>query len=309
MSISRNVFFKAMLFCVFAIMGSSSCAARSYGKDRPAYVIYNADGKVIGYDELVRKVSRSDICLFGELHDNPIAHWMELQLVRDLNERKDGKLVIGAEMWETDNQLLLNELMASKIIDFPTYIENSRLWPNSSTDYLPILEYALDNDIQFVATNVPRRYAAIVADKGMAALDSLPSSAKSYLAPLPVKVDFKDRLYLYIAESFKMMTRMPLRKKDVSSLVEAQMLKDATMAYSISRNLFPDGIFFHFHGELHSALHSGIMYYLHEYCPDQKVVTVSMMEYNDPQSFEPGNDRADFYIVVPEDMTKTYLEQ
>ena len=45
--------------------------------------------------------------LFGELHNNPISHWLQLELTEDLHAARGADLVLGAEMFEADNQLLL----------------------------------------------------------------------------------------------------------------------------------------------------------------------------------------------------------
>ncbi|MEZ4981018.1 MAG: ChaN family lipoprotein [Saprospiraceae bacterium] len=38
----------------------------------------------------------------------------------------------------------------------------ARLWSNYKTDYAPLVDFAKENDLQFVATNIPRRYASLV---------------------------------------------------------------------------------------------------------------------------------------------------
>ena len=52
---------------------------------------------------------------FGELHDNPIAHWLELEVTKSIFDSAGKNLVIAAEMFEADNQLLLDEYFAGII--------------------------------------------------------------------------------------------------------------------------------------------------------------------------------------------------
>jgi uncharacterized iron-regulated protein len=77
--------------------------------DRPAYRIFNIKGHAADYGDLLKAARNADVVFFGESHTDPICHWLELQLTKDLYEEKNGKLIIGAEMFERDNQLLLNE--------------------------------------------------------------------------------------------------------------------------------------------------------------------------------------------------------
>lgn len=293
-----------MLFLVF----NTSCARaqKSYTNDNPAYVIYNSSGKKVSYSEMLRSVSGADILFFGELHNDVISHWLELKLTEDLFKLKGDKLVVGAEMWEADNQLVLDELMKSPFVDLNTYIESSVMWQNFTNDYLPILRYAKDNEIPFVATNVPRRYARIVSKRGDAALDSLTAEAKSYIAPLPIHMDLKADFYNYIADVFKETQQMAMTGTSLTNIVKAQMVKDATMAHFILQNLPDKGYFFHFNGELHSAFSSGIGYYIKHYAPKVKFKTISVMKMSNPMEFKSKESRADFNIVVPENMSVSY---
>ena len=48
--------------------------------DKPAYRIFNAKGKKATYKELLKNAANSQVVFFGELHNNPICHWLELEL-------------------------------------------------------------------------------------------------------------------------------------------------------------------------------------------------------------------------------------
>ena len=88
----------AGLFFVFA----------AFKSDKPAYFLYNKDGKDVKYEKMMKQLEDADIVLFGESHDNPVAHWLELEVTKDLYEQKKGNLVLGAELFESDNQVILN---------------------------------------------------------------------------------------------------------------------------------------------------------------------------------------------------------
>jgi len=234
------------------------------------------------------------------MHDNPISHWLELQVSKSLYEVVGEKLVLGAEMFEADNQLIMDEYLQG-LIKTNHFEENVRLWNNYSTDYKPLVEFAVEKNLNFVATNIPRRYANMVARGGFESLDQLSDEAKSYIAPLPLT-------YFPEADCYKQMmgmTGMP-GKMHADNLPKAQASKDATMAYFIFQNQVSDGIFLHFNGRYHSDSHESIILYLNEYAPESKVMTISTSLNGNMAIPEEDKGIADFIIVVPESMTRTY---
>jgi len=155
---------------------------------KPAYRLFRENGKKVKYEKMLEAASAADIVLFGEYHTNPMSHWLQLELSTDLHEIKREALILGAEMFEADNQLILNEYLAGQISE-AKFEEEARLWKNYITDYKPLVLLAKENDLTFVATNIPRRYANMVFKKGVASLDSLSNEAKTYMAPLPLEYD------------------------------------------------------------------------------------------------------------------------
>ena len=147
----------------------------SFAQDR-SYVIYTSSGKKTTFTKMVKALIEKDVILFGELHDNPIAHWLELELTMAMDKKND--LTLGAEMLEADNQQEVNDYLAGTI-DAKALDTTARLWMNHDTDYAPLLDYAKENEIPFIATNIPRRYASLVyKNGGFPALDTLTEEEK-----------------------------------------------------------------------------------------------------------------------------------
>jgi uncharacterized iron-regulated protein len=277
--------------------------AASFRPDKPAYVLYNSEGKKVKYEKMIEEIGQTDVVFFGELHDNPIAHWLEYEVTADLYRTAGDKMVMGAEMFEADNQLMLNEYLSS-LFEADKFEAEVKLWKNYKTDYKPLVEFARKNNLPFIATNVPRRYASMVSRKGLEVLDSLSSAAKEYIAPLPLFYDPEVRCY----KDMMNMHGMPgMGEKPNENLPKAQAVKDATMAYFINKNLKPGSLFIHYNGSYHSDNHSGIIFYLKRYHPDIKVATITVVQQSDPSTLEPDyGSTADFIIAVPETMTRTY---
>lgn len=87
----------------------------AFKTDKPAYHLFNKEGKGVKYEKMLKETAGADVVLFGESHDDPISHWLELELTKDLYDLKKEKLVLGAEMFESDNQVILNEYLDSLI--------------------------------------------------------------------------------------------------------------------------------------------------------------------------------------------------
>jgi len=273
-----------------------------YSQSKLAYIIYDTSGNEITYNQMLQTCQQADIVLFGELHNNTICHWLEYELLNDLLKVRDKKIVVGAEMFESDNQLVINELF-QHLIPMSKWEENVRLWPNYSTDYKPIVDLCFQNGISLIATNIPRRYAAKVARGGFESLDSLSDEAKKYIAPLPIKYDENLGCYKNML-SMKGMGKMQTNP----NLPKAQAIKDATMAHFILKYLPNKWLFYHFNGAYHSDNFEGIVWYLKQKRSDLKIVTISSIEADDitKPAKEELSGKANFIIAIPSTMTKTY---
>lgn len=270
-------------------------------QDKPAYKIFTGKGKKADYGDILKKASKADVVFFGELHDNPIAHWLELEITKDLYKEKGKSLVLAAEMFETDNQLLIDEYF-SGIIKESSFENEVRLWNNYKTDYKPLLDFARDSGLKFIASNIPRRYASAVNSGGFEALENVSPEGLEYIAPLPVEYD--PELLCY-----KNMMSMGggAMGHATENLPKAQAIKDATMANSIVNNRQEEETVIHYNGSYHSDRYMGIIWYLNKYSPGLKITTITTILQDDIKKIDEDNlGLADFVIVVPSSMTRTY---
>ena len=234
--------------------------------------------------------------MFGEFHNNPISHWLQLEVTKDLKQKRD--LVLGAEMFEQDNQpaldLYLQGKLSAKGLD-----SMARLWKNYPTDYAPLVNFAKENNIAFAATNVPRRYAAMVSRGGFQVLDTISAKEKTWMAPLPIAYNAELPGYK------NMLAVMPGHAGE--NLPKAQAIKDATMAYFILQYYKPGSLFIHYNGAYHSENYEGIVWYLKNSKPEINIVTITTVSQKDiHQLLAENTHKADFIICVDEDMTTTF---
>ena len=354
-------------------------------KNISAFELYNAKGKKISYAQLLKSLKAkitshsqtSTVLLFGELHDNPIVHWLQIQISSDLY-RINSNMVLGAEMFETNQQMALDEYlhpsdsgqatekimnpMGSMTGDDPAYTtlkKSIKLWPNYKTDYAPLLNFAKENGLPFIATNIPRKYANLVYRGDFKALDTLPPDQKKLFPNLPIYYDSTLRCYKDIF--------MATGGHGGQNLPKSQAIKDATMAWKIWSNLpqpsygipkissessnvsashplhlhlhlhlrrggasdpsnqkksntVVGGIFIHYNGTYHSDHYESISWYLRKeeearnaviVCKEIPkpihIITIASRLQDAVKPLEKENiNIADFIIVIPTNMTRTY---
>ena len=333
--------------------------------DVAAFQIFDSKGKKVPYAKFIKAIEKSliansnarGILLFGELHDNPIAHWLELQVTQDLYS-KHTNMVLGAEMFETDQQAALNTYLNPPVdttkkstsvnpmgMGFgpdPNYLKlkkSIKLWNNFVTDYQPLVDLAKVNHLRFIATNIPRRYASLVYKSSIGSVYGKEGakngaqrtfSVGSKLPSCDTGIFKKDSVN-YFSEISQGQSIPPIFVYDSTlqcykdifamagghggqNLPMSQAIKDATMASQIYTHLPSNGIFIHYNGSYHSDNHQSIEWYLNQYNQNilknnyqMNVVTISTRTQMNVSELENENKGiANFVIVVPENMTRTY---
>lgn len=287
------------IFLSIFLAGFYTLKAQNY----KAYQFYDQKGKEIKTDKLVRELAKYDVVFFGENHNNSINHWLQLKITEALYEKKNGQLILGAEMFERDNQAQLNQYVEGKI-DAKTLKDSARLWNNFSTDYKPLVDFAKNKKLKFIATNIPRRYASQTAKEGIESLNALPEKDKVYMAELPIKVTLETPGY----PEMKTMMGEHADGTKVMNFISAQAVKDATMAESILKNYNAGKTFIHYNGNFHSKEFGGIYWYIRQKNPNLKMAVISVFESENPELKVPEKEYipTNFNLIIPADMTKTY---
>jgi len=264
------------------------------------YKIFTSEGKEVSFEKMSKSLQKADVVLFGELHNNSIAHYFQVKVAKSLHADKSKKLIIGAEMFERDQAEILQNYVKGKL-DEKEFEKEARLWNNYKTDYKPLLNFAKENNINYVATNVPRRYASLIYKKGVEALDTLSVQEKSWIAPLPFPYDKNLPGYVKMMEMFKDSNHVN------ENFPKSQAIKDATMAHFLVTELQPNGIFLHLNGSYHSDNFEGIAWYVNKYNKNLQIQTISVVEQADVKKLEKEHfKKATFIIAVDADMPKSY---
>lgn len=288
---------KLLLF--IAIIGLSNINAQNFD----SFKFYNKKSKEVSSKALIKELADYDVVFIGEHHDNSINHWLEKRITEALFEKKNGQIILGAEMFERDNQQALNSYLAGKI-DAKNLKDSVRLWKNYETDYRPLVDFAKDKKLSFIATNVPRKYASQTSKNGINSLNELPESEKKFIAKLPIEVTLETPGY----KEMKSLMGDHVDEMKLMNFISAQAIKDATMAESIFQNQQSGKTFIHYNGDYHSKQYGGIYWYLKKKNPNLKIAVISVFESEKPELSLPEKDfiPTEFNLVISSDMTKTY---
>jgi len=287
----------SLLFFSFSVMGYAQDSISAH------YKIYDTRTKqIVAIDKIVADMADADILFFGEEHNDSAGHYLENKIFRSLHAQYGDKVVLSLEMFETDDQLGLNEYLQG-FINEDRFAKDVRLWSNYK-DYRPMIEYAKQNKILVIAANPPRRYVNLVSRRGMRSLDSLSKDAKKFLPPLPY-----DTLTGRYREKF-----MDIIKESPGggnpNIYYSQSLWDAGMSYSIYTFLKKNKgkKVFHCVGGFHTEEKLGTAAQLQMRNKKLKILNIS--SFSDVSFINPDWEkfsyRGDYIILTDPDLKKTF---
>lgn len=260
------------------------------------YKVYDQQGKEVSDAQWMEALDQAEVIFFGEEHDNVISHWLQQELYKKLAGKRP--VVVGLEMIERDQNAELQSFMKGDI-SYDQLSDSIKLWNNFSTDYLPIVESAKADGNAVVGTNIPRRYASMVFKKGMESLDTLSDLEKSWMAPLPIPYDATLPGYV------NMLTMMGDHASETFPM--AQAVKDAAMAYFTTTNMKPNTSFLHLNGSYHSDNYEGILWYMNQYRPNTKMLTITTVTAEKDLLLKADDKgKADYIIVVSSTFPRSY---
>ena len=255
------------------------------------YRIFDATGKAATMEALLMALDGVEVVCVGELHDDSVAHVFEAELLRRALARysagetktKRQTVALSLEMFERDVQIVLDEYLRG-LINERHFLLSSRPWNNYQTDYRPLVEFAREQHLSVIASNAPARYVNRVSRLGPQSLKDLTTAAKAWLPPLP----YEPASPAYAAK-FKQLMGEPQPTDGAQStqsphgtsyLLDAQSLRDATMAYAITLQLKqqPNALVIHMGGSFHSEQRLGVPEQLLHYRPKTRTLVITIIK-------------------------------
>lgn len=238
-----------------------------------SYKLYSvAKQKTVSTDDLIADMANADVLFFGESHTDSIGHLLEVMLLQKLSAKYPGKTALSMEMFETDNQPILNEYLQGYIRE-KDMIKDARAWPNYK-DYRPMIEFAKAGKLPVIAANAPSRYVHVVTDKGLPALRQLDKSALKNLPPLPIDTA-AGAYYEKFTAIMGGHSAMP-----GMNIYQSQNLWDAAMGWSIAQfyKKNRDSKIFHINGSFHSEEKLGVVARLKRYAPKVRILNIANID-------------------------------
>ncbi|MGB3478526.1 MAG: ChaN family lipoprotein [bacterium] len=314
-----------IMLMVFLLCSSSAILyAQGENPYADCYKIYSGNlGKLIDIDQIVEDFANYDVIIFGEEHNDAVAHYLELLLFQKLHDGYEGMIALSLEMFDRDVQVILDEYLNGQITE-KHFKKDARIWINYE-DYRPLVEFAKTSKIDVIAANAPMRYTNIARTRGQDALLAISETAKSFLAPLPYDTatgEYREKL-LKVQEVLepllikkdtlmpgdKMQKKMPLAMM-VFRINQGQSLWDATMAYAIYqyRKHNKDNKVLHINGKFHSDEYFGVVQQLKRYDPEVKILVISSFP-NDQfpdVNFTEYTYLADYIIITDPSVARSF---
>jgi len=216
-------------------------------------IIETATGKEVRWKAMLDNAAKTDAVFVGEQHDDPETHRIELAILEDLHARAGRRLILSMEMFERDQQVVLDQHLAGVLTE-EELGKKTKLWGNYTTDYAPMVRFAAKNMVPVVAANCPNTIIRKVGQGGIDALAKLPESERRFAAKTviaPAADAYADKF----TETMSGMGGSHGPAMDPAMLrriYEAQCTRDDTMAESIHRAMTTGSVVLHINGGFHS---------------------------------------------------------
>jgi uncharacterized iron-regulated protein len=269
-------YFKIVVFFLMTF----SCQSLSAQITEKNYKIYSVKlAKEVTINDIVDEMKNVDVLFYGEEHNDSVTHYLENKIFETLYQTFSNNISLSMEMFERDVQPIMNEYLISEIRE-KNFKKDARAL-NNYRDYKPMVEFCKTNKLDVICANAAGRYSNLAGRKGQKALMNLPLESKKFFAPLPYDTasgKYYDKLIgLSHDPTDTSKKAAPVMGMGGFSLIMAQSLWDATMAYSISEYLKTHKTkkVFQVNGRFHSDEHFAIVTQLKKYSPATKVLVIS----------------------------------
>ena len=323
-----------LLPAALAVQPALAAAAAPRQAPEAHYRAFDSKGRAVALGEILEAARSADVLIIGETHNDPVAHLLEAELLRRADEllnmgaQRDRRAVaLSLEMFDRDVQPVLDEYLAG-LISERHFLLSSRPWRNYETDYRPLVEYARGRALPVIAANAPARYVSRVSANGPDSLRALPEASRRWLPPLPfppASEPYAAKFRSFLSgESAGAHTQPASRQQSPHSspalarqvshggsyLLDAQTLRDASMAHAIAEHLKQrsGALVVHVNGKFHSEERLGVPEQLLHYRAKARAVVVTIL----PGEGFPNFDAArlgplgDFVILTDPAIPRSY---
>jgi uncharacterized iron-regulated protein len=279
------------------------------------YKIYSTKlAKEVDISYIVEDMKDYDVLFYGEEHNDSVTHYLENKILENLYQKYNSSITLSMEMFDRDVQPIMNEYLTSDVRE-KNFKKDARVWSNYK-DYRPMVEFSKLNKLDVICANAAGRYSNLVGRKGQKALMDLPLESKKYFAPLPYDTAsgkyYEKLVGLFDNGKEKKKKQNNNPNYEPFSLVMAQSLWDATMAFSIADYLEKNSTkkVLQVNGRFHSDEGFAVVTQLKKYNPKIKALVISSGSDKsfpdiDWKKFE---NQGDYIIITDPSVPKTYKD-
>ncbi|MBD2481580.1 ChaN family lipoprotein [Planktothrix sp. FACHB-1365] len=184
-------------------------------------------------NNLIKKLTETDIIYLGETHNNVKDHQAQLQLIQALFQQNP-KIAIAMEMFQRPYQNILDQYLTGEITE-SQLIEQSQYhqrWGFPWENYAEIVRFAQQQKIPILAINTPTEITRKVAREG---LERLTKSEQQYIPPLS-EIDLNPSEYREMLLKIYQQHHQGNHgnSENFERFFQAQILWDETMADAIA---------------------------------------------------------------------------
>jgi uncharacterized iron-regulated protein len=252
-------------------------------------VLLDGEESALTAGDLASRLAEYDVIFVGELHGNPGAHRVQLEMLRHFSNDKR-KLALATEQFERDVQTAMDNYLAGSI-DEAEMLKTARPWPNHA-DYRPLVELCKAKGIHVIAGNIPRRLASRINKESPDAMETFSEEERAWTAR-----ELQASPGAYRDNFMKAMGGMAGHAERLDNMYAAQCIKDDTMAESVADWMKANNgaRVLHINGNFHSAGGLGVPEKLAALMPDLKIAMVTCVPLGD--AIEAEED--EWIVTVP----------
>ncbi|MBA4422011.1 MAG: hypothetical protein C0390_02775, partial [Syntrophus sp. (in: bacteria)] len=134
---------------------------------RIGQIVHMPTGAVVSAAQMFALAGDARIVYFGETHDNPASHRLELQLLQALAKLHPGRQALGMEMFPRAQQPVLDRWVAGELSE-RAFLRQSRWFENWGMDfayYRDLLNFARERRIPVIALNAEKDLVGAIRGK------------------------------------------------------------------------------------------------------------------------------------------------
>lgn len=277
------------------------------------YQLLNSQYQPISLAQLAQSIKGVDVVFVGEYHGNHASHLLEMQLLAALfeyNKVKKRSMVLSLEMFNRDQQKIVNDYMDGKIGE-RYLIEKTPSWSNYKASYRPLVEFAKQHQLSVIAANASGDIIRCIGRQGKTYYEKLDQKEKQLIAnkPFAEVVGYADKFFGFMSSS----NHLPSSRQKNSYL--AQLTRDNTMAESIYKSFLesPKSQIIHMNGSFHSENYLGTVGALKRMMPNLKVKVITPVHKTKLIEHKKKNNKDDFYYVInkqpKEFISKAFMQE